>query len=60
MCVYCSFDYEDAGYVESSLVKMEVLLNTQSVDALAAVMHRSQVETVGRDLAKRLKDVIKR
>ncbi|KAJ1678223.1 Translation factor guf1 mitochondrial, partial [Spiromyces aspiralis] len=57
---FASFDYEDAGYEESDLIKMEVLLNTQPVDALAAVMHRSQVETVGRDLAKRLKNVIKR
>ncbi|KAJ1917375.1 Translation factor guf1 mitochondrial [Mycoemilia scoparia] len=57
---FASFDYEDAGYEESSLVKMEVLLNTQPVDALAAVMHRSQIESIGRDLAKRLKAVIKK
>ncbi|KAJ1797973.1 Translation factor guf1 mitochondrial [Coemansia sp. RSA 2399] len=55
-----SFDYEDDGYSESDLVKMEVLLNGEPVDALAAVMHRSSVVNVGRAIAKRLKDVIRR
>ncbi|KAJ1956712.1 Translation factor guf1 mitochondrial [Linderina pennispora] len=57
---FASFDYEDAGYGPSDLVKMEVLLNNEPVDALAAVMHKNSVVTVGRDLAKRLKEVIRR
>ncbi|KAJ2455708.1 Translation factor guf1 mitochondrial [Coemansia sp. RSA 2336] len=57
---FASFDYEDAGYDDSQLVKMEVLLNGEPVDALAAVMHKSNVVTVGRDIAKRLKEVIRR
>ncbi|KAJ2362268.1 Translation factor guf1 mitochondrial [Coemansia sp. RSA 2610] len=57
---FASFDYEEAGYEASDLVKMEVLLNNEPVDALAAVMHRSNVVTMGRDIAKRLKEVIRR
>ncbi|KAJ1943864.1 Translation factor guf1 mitochondrial [Linderina macrospora] len=57
---FASFDYEEAGYGPSDLVKMEVLLNGEPVDALAAVMHKNNVVTIGRDLAKRLKDVIRR
>ncbi|KAJ1663672.1 Translation factor guf1 mitochondrial [Coemansia sp. RSA 1646] len=57
---FASFDYEDDGYSESDLVKMEVLLNGEPVDALAAVMHRSSVANVGHSIAKRLKDVIRR
>ncbi|KAJ2084252.1 Translation factor guf1 mitochondrial [Coemansia sp. RSA 988] len=55
-----SFDYEEGGYDTSDLVKMEVLLNGEPVDALAAVMHRSNVINTGRDMARRLKDVIRR
>ncbi|KAJ1961417.1 Translation factor guf1 mitochondrial [Dispira parvispora] len=57
---YASFDYEEAGYMSSSLVKMNVLVNSRPVDALAAIVHRSQVDRIGRDLAQRLKKVIKR
>ncbi|KAI8056941.1 translation factor GUF1, mitochondrial [Syncephalis plumigaleata] len=55
-----NFDYEEIDYQESDLVKMDVLLNGKPVDALATVMHRSQVQNVGRSWAKRLKDVIQR
>ncbi|KAL1917543.1 uncharacterized protein VTP21DRAFT_3936 [Calcarisporiella thermophila] len=57
---YASFDYEEAGYDSSDLCKMNVLLNSKPVDALAAILHRSQVDRVGRDWAKRLKRVIQR
>ncbi|KAI9506040.1 P-loop containing nucleoside triphosphate hydrolase protein [Coemansia spiralis] len=57
---FASFDYEEAGYARSDLVKLEVLLNGEPVDALAAVMHKSSIATAGRDIAKRLKDVIRR
>lgn len=55
---YGSLDYEDAGYQESSIVKMELLVNGKSVDALAQVLHRSQIETRGRDWVKRFKEYI--
>ncbi|KAI8070379.1 GTP-binding protein lepa [Gongronella butleri] len=57
---YASFDYEDHGYEQSDLVKMSVLLNSKPVDALSVIMHRSQVDQVGRDWVKRLKGVIQR
>ncbi|KAI8992177.1 GTP-binding protein lepa [Mycotypha africana] len=57
---YASFDYEENGYEDSDLVKMSVLLNSKPVDALSIILHRSQVEYVGRDWVKRLKGVIQR
>ncbi|ORX49773.1 GTP-binding protein lepa [Hesseltinella vesiculosa] len=57
---YASFDYEDHGYEESDLVKMSVLLNGKPVDALSVILHRTQVEEVGRDWVKRLKSVIQK
>lgn len=57
---YATFDYEDAGYEESDLVKMTVLLNHKPVDALSIILHRSQVDVVGRDWVKRLKNVIQK
>ncbi|OZJ06882.1 hypothetical protein BZG36_00235 [Bifiguratus adelaidae] len=57
---YATFDYEEDGYQKSDLVKMSVLLNSKPVDALSVILHRSQVEFVGRDWVKRLKNVIQR
>ncbi|KAJ2542853.1 Translation factor guf1 mitochondrial [Coemansia sp. RSA 1853] len=57
---FASFDYEEAGYEASDLVKMEVLLNNEAVDALASVMHRTSSVVAGRDMAKRLREVIRR
>ncbi|KAJ1982617.1 Translation factor guf1 mitochondrial [Dimargaris cristalligena] len=57
---FASFDYEEAGYVVSDLVKLNVLLNGKPVDALACILHRSQLERVGRDIALKLRKVIKR
>ncbi|KAI8340197.1 translation factor GUF1-like protein, mitochondrial [Chlamydoabsidia padenii] len=57
---YATFDYEEHGYEESDLVKMSVLLNSKPVDALSVILHRSQVDQVGRDWVKRLKGVIQR
>lgn len=57
---FASFDYEESGYQASDLVKMEVLLNSEPVDALAAVMNRTNVAVAGRDIAQRLKEVIRR
>ncbi|SCU85703.1 LANO_0C05050g1_1 [Lachancea nothofagi CBS 11611] len=56
---YGSLDYEDIGYKPSDIVKLELVLNGKSVDALAQVLHRSQVERVGREWAKKFKEYVK-
>ena len=55
---YASFDYEMVEYTESDLVKMNILVNGEPVDALALIVHRSQADTRGRRLCERLKDLI--
>ena len=55
---YASFDYALDGYEEGDLVKMQILVNNDPVDALAMVVHRSQSERRGRMLCERLKDLI--
>jgi GTP-binding protein LepA len=57
---YASFDYEQAGYEVSDLVKMDILLNGEPVDALAVIIHRSKAERIGRVLAEKLSKVIPR
>ena len=55
---YASFDYEMAGYQESDLVKLSILVNSDPVDALALIVHRAHAETRGRALCERLKELI--
>ena len=55
---YASLDYELAGYSESDLVKLDVLLNGDIVDALSAIVHKSRSARVGRALALKLKRLI--
>jgi GTP-binding protein LepA len=55
---YASFDYQLDGYEEGDLVKMQILVNADPVDALAMVVHRSQAERRGRQLCERLKELI--
>ncbi|MGZ9109418.1 MAG: translation elongation factor 4 [Micavibrio sp.] len=57
---YASFDYHIDKYQEGDLVKMEILVNQEPVDALAMIVHRSQAERRGRQLCERLKDLIPR
>ena len=57
---YASFDYELAEYAENDLVKLDILVNDEPVDALAMIVHRSQAERRGRGMCERLKDLIPR
>ncbi|MBL8640086.1 MAG: elongation factor 4 [Alphaproteobacteria bacterium] len=57
---YASFDYHLADFREGDLVKMDVNVNQESVDALAMIVHKSQAERRGRQLCERLKDLIPR
>ena len=55
---YASLDYELAGYSESDLVKLDILLNGDIVDALSAIVHKTRAARVGRALALKLKRLI--
>ncbi len=57
---YASLDYHLAGYREADLVKMDMLVGGEPVDALALVCHREQAYDRGRDLVKRLRKLIPR
>ena len=55
---YGSMDYEHAGYQASDLVKMDMLVAGEPVDAFSSIVHRSKAESRGRALAAKLKEVI--
>ncbi len=57
---YASFDYHIIDYRKSDLIKLDILLNGETVDALSSLIHRSNSESLGRKMCLKLKDLIPR
>jgi translation elongation factor EF-4 len=57
---YASLDYEDAGYEKSDIVKLQLLVNKEPVDAISQVMHRSQCSRMGRQWVTKFKEFVQR
>lgn len=57
---YASFDYSPIGFRDSDIVKMDILLNNEKVDALSALIHRSRAQEFGRKLTEKLKELLPR
>jgi translation factor GUF1, mitochondrial len=57
---YASLDYEEAGYQEADLVKMDILLNGKAVDALSVIVHEESAYYIGKEMCEKLRQVIPR
>ena len=57
---YASLDYEQSGYITSNLVRVDLLINHEPVDAFSTIVHRSNADFYGRRMAERLKELIPR
>jgi GTP-binding protein LepA len=57
---YASFDYHPIGYQASDLVKVDIMLNGDPIDALSALIHRSNAENIGRRMCAKLRELIPR
>ncbi len=57
---YASLDYDPAGYLASNLVKVDVLLNGEPVDAFSTIMHRDKAQDYGRKMTEKLRELIPR
>ena len=57
---YASLDYEPGGYITSQMVRVDLLINHEPVDAFSTVVHKSNADYYGRKMAERLKELIPR
>ena len=57
---YASFDYEMGGFIESDLVKLDMLINGDQIDAFSVIIHRDKAYEWGRKVAEKLKELIPR
>lgn len=57
---YATFDYDDAGYEPSDIVRLDILVNGEAVDALSSLTHRDKAARRGRDMCARLKEALPR
>jgi GTP-binding protein LepA len=57
---YASFDYHPIGFKESDLIKLDILLNAEKVDALSALIHRDHAHELGKKMCSKLKELLPR